>query len=88
MNFSAEPGRKRLGFFLKGGAMSLTQDQVNEFTGKGFIVIKGFFNPDEIEKVSAWLDELRDRQPAQGEEAEYYETSPVGGKNSLARIEK
>ena len=68
--------------------MLLTQDQVNEFKGKGFIATKGFFNPDEIEKVSAWLDELRDRQPAQGEEAEYYETSPVGGKNILARIEK
>lgn len=67
--------------------MSLTQEQVNEFKEKGFIVIKGFFSPDEMAKVSAWLDELRDREPAEGEEAKYYETSPISGENILVRIE-
>jgi ectoine hydroxylase-related dioxygenase (phytanoyl-CoA dioxygenase family) len=67
--------------------MSLTQEQVREFKEKGFIVIKGFFGPDEMAKLSAWLDELRDRQPAEGEEAKYFETSPISGENILVRIE-
>ena len=67
--------------------MSLTQEQVNEFKEKGFIVIKGFFRPDEMAKFSAWLDELRDKQPAEGEEAKYYETSPISGESILVRIE-
>jgi ectoine hydroxylase-related dioxygenase (phytanoyl-CoA dioxygenase family) len=67
--------------------MSLTQEQVSEFEEKGFIVIKSFFGPDEMAKLSAWLDQLRDRQPAEGEEAKYFETSPISGENILVRIE-
>lgn len=67
--------------------MSLTQEQVEAFKEKGFIVIKGFFTTAEILKLSAWLDGLRDRQPAEGREAKYYETSPISGKNILVRIE-
>ena len=67
--------------------MSLTQERVNEFKKKGFIVIKGFFSPDGMAKISSWLDELRDRQPAEDEEAKYYETSPISGENILVRVE-
>ncbi len=67
--------------------MSLTEEQMKEFTDKGFIVIKGFFSPDEMAKISPWLDELRDKQPAKGEEAKYYETSPISGENILIRVE-
>ncbi len=67
--------------------MSLTLEQVNQFKEKGFIVVRGFFSPGEMAKVSAWLDELRDRQPAEGAEAKYFETSPISGENILVRIE-
>jgi len=67
--------------------MSLTQNQVDEFNQRGFVVIKGFFSPDELAKLSAWSDELRNKQPAEGEEAKYYETSPVTGETILVRIE-
>ncbi len=67
--------------------MSLTQDQVDEFKENGFIVVKGFFSPDEMANISIWLDELLNKQPAEGEEAKYYETSPVSGENILVRIE-
>jgi 2-aminoethylphosphonate dioxygenase len=89
MKLPAEPGKKRTGSIASGGvcAMSLTQGQINEFKEKGFIVIKGFFSPTDMEKVSAWLDELRDRSPDEGEEAKYYETSPISGENILVRIE-
>ena len=67
--------------------MALTQGQVNTFKGKGFFVIKGFFNPSEVAQISAWLDELRDKQPASGGEAKYYEISPISDENILVRIE-
>lgn len=67
--------------------MSLTQEQVKEFKEKGFVVVRSFYKPDEISKVSVWLDDLRDRQPAESQEAKYYETSPVNGRNILVRIE-
>ncbi len=67
--------------------MSLTQAQVNDFKNRGFIVIKGFFSPDEVASISSWLDELRDKEPAEGEEAKYFETSPISGENVLVRIE-
>ncbi len=67
--------------------MPLTREQVTEFKEKWSIVIKGFFGPPEMAKISAWLDELRDKQPAGGEEAKYYETSPISGENFLVRIE-
>ncbi len=51
--------------------MPLTREQVTEFKEKGFIVIKGFFSPPEMAKISARLDDLRDKQPAVGEEAKY-----------------
>jgi|TARA_B100000315_G_scaffold256034_1_gene300998 ectoine hydroxylase-related dioxygenase (phytanoyl-CoA dioxygenase family) len=67
--------------------MSLTQEQVNTFKEKGFVVIKGFFDGVEMAKVSAWLDELVTKQPGAGEEAKYYETSSISGDSILVRIE-
>jgi len=67
--------------------MSLTPEHVQEYTDKGFVVFGGFFKADETARISAWLDELRDKEPAPGEEAKYYETSPLNGENILVRIE-
>ena len=67
--------------------MSLTPEQVQEYTDKGFIVVGGFFKPEEMVRISTWLDELRDKEPAPGEEAKYYEASPISGENILVRIE-
>lgn len=65
----------------------LSHKQKNEFTAKGFIVIKDFFGKKEMEKVSAWLDELRARLPGEGKEAMYYEKSPATGEDLLVRAE-
>ena len=67
--------------------MILTEEQRNEFNDKGFIVIKGFFDEGVMKKVSAWLDELRDKTPNKGEEAKYYERSTLNGENILIRVE-
>ena len=67
--------------------MILTEEQTKRFKDKGFIVLKSFFDKSVMDKVSAWLDELRDKQPDRNEEAKYYEKSSNTGENILVRIE-
>jgi len=67
--------------------MFLSEKQTKEFEKRGFIVLKGFFNKTVMNKVSAWLDELRDKNPGENQEAKYYEKSTITGKNILVRIE-
>ena len=67
--------------------MFLSKEQITGFDDKGFVVLEGFLNKEVMGRVSACLDELRDKQPAAGEEAKYYEKSPVTGENILVRIE-
>ena len=67
--------------------MPLTEEQTKEFEEKGFIVLKGFFDKAAMDTVSACLNELRDRPPAEGREAKYYERSSITGENILVRIE-
>lgn len=67
--------------------MFLAEKQTKAFNDRGFIVVKGFFGRDVMDKVCAWLDDLRDRQPARNQEAKYYEQSAVTGDTVLARVE-
>ncbi len=67
--------------------MVLTEQQTREFEEKGFIVLKGFFDKPAMDRVSACLDQLRDKAPAKGQEAKYYEKSSITGENILVRIE-
>ena len=67
--------------------MFLSKEQITGFDDKGFVVSQGFLDKEVMGRVSACLDELRDKQPAAGEEAKYYEKSPVNGENILVRIE-
>ena len=68
-------------------AMFLTEEQIKTFKDKGFVVVKGFFDATVMDRVSALVDGLRDKQPATGEEAKYYEKSTLTGENILVRIE-
>lgn len=67
--------------------MGLTEAQVKEFHDKGFVVVKGFFDEGVIDRVSRWLDELRDKTPEKGLEAKYYEKSSIAGESILVRVE-
>lgn len=67
--------------------MFLCEKQTKEFENRGFIVLKGFFNKAVMNKVSAWLDELRYKHPGENQEAKYYEKSTITGENILVRIE-
>ena len=65
----------------------LSKQRIAEFKSKGFIVVKEFFDAEDIKRISAYLDDLRDQEPEPGNEAMYYETSPTTGESILVRIE-
>jgi ectoine hydroxylase-related dioxygenase (phytanoyl-CoA dioxygenase family) len=67
--------------------MTLSQEQVDRFSEKGFVVLQGFFDKDVIDRLSAWLDELEDQPDLHDHAAKYYEKSPVTGENILVRAE-
>lgn len=67
--------------------MFLTDKQAREFKDIGFIVLKGFFDKDQMDRISMCLDELRDKQAGENEEAKYYEKSSITGENILVRVE-
>jgi 2-aminoethylphosphonate dioxygenase len=67
--------------------MILTEEQKNEFNDKGFIVIKSFFDKEDMDIVSIWLDGLREKLPGESKEAMYYERSLMTDENLLVRVE-
>lgn len=67
--------------------MSLTQEQVKEFQDKGMAVIKGFFDPDAMNKMSDLIEVLQNKTPGNSPDAMYFEKSPINGENVLVRIE-
>lgn len=67
--------------------MILSDAQVDDFSQRGFVVLESFFDRDTMAQVSTWLDDLRDREPAPGQEAKYYERSPLSGETILVRVE-
>jgi ectoine hydroxylase-related dioxygenase (phytanoyl-CoA dioxygenase family) len=67
--------------------MSLSIAQEQDFSTKGFVVNKGVYSPEEIQSISAWLDELRDSNGSDNDIATYYEASPINGETVLVRAE-
>ena len=65
----------------------LTDDQKQTFNEKGFIVLKGFFDNQEITRISDWADELRDKEPLENQEVKYFEKSFLNDDSILVRIE-
>jgi len=68
-------------------AMVLTDTQKQEFKDKGFIVVPGYFNRQQMARISNWLHELKNKNPKPGEEAKYFEQSSITGENVIVRIE-
>jgi len=67
--------------------MRLNESQVAEFRDRGFTVVPGFYSPDEVARLSAWLDQLRDSDGTENDIATYFETSPTSGETVLVRAE-
>jgi ectoine hydroxylase-related dioxygenase (phytanoyl-CoA dioxygenase family) len=67
--------------------MPLTGKQTHEFDDKGFVVLKSFFDKPVMEKISGWLDELRDDEDDEVQGSRFYEKSATTGENILVRVE-
>ena len=67
--------------------MPLAQTEIDEFHRKGFVVVRGLYDAAEIQKVSAWLDELERSDGGDTEVATYFESSPITGETVLVRAE-
>jgi ectoine hydroxylase-related dioxygenase (phytanoyl-CoA dioxygenase family) len=67
--------------------MELTRTEIEQFRKRGFIVKPGFFPADTVRRLSDWLQCLSDGPQTGGQEARYYEKSPVTGDSILVRVE-
>ncbi len=59
--------------------MTLSTEQRRQFEDKGFVVCKGFFDEGMMAKISAWLDDLRDKEDREVHEARFYEKRTITG---------
>ena len=67
--------------------MGLTNEQIQAFQDKGFLVIRNFYDTTTIAAISDWLDALSNKPPGKSEDAMYFEKSPFTGENMLVRVE-
>lgn len=67
--------------------MVLNEDQLGDFRAHGYVVLRKLYSPEEVQKLSVWLDELRDSDGTENEIATYFETSPTTGETVLVRAE-
>jgi ectoine hydroxylase-related dioxygenase (phytanoyl-CoA dioxygenase family) len=67
--------------------MVLNEKQLADFRVHGYVVLREFYSPEEVQRLSVWLDELRDSDGTENEIATYFETSPSSGETVLVRAE-
>ncbi|MEA3413692.1 MAG: phytanoyl-CoA dioxygenase family protein [Pseudomonadota bacterium] len=53
----------------------LTADQLADFGRDGFLVARGFYDRDEIDKITRWVDEIQYWPDTPGKHQRYYEPS-------------
>jgi hypothetical protein len=65
-----------------------TEDQIESFRRDGFAVVRGLLAPEEIERVTGWVDELAALPEIPGKSMFYYEASVLDpDQRVLSRIE-
>jgi hypothetical protein len=77
--FSAEGQNVRNG--------SLSKEQIHSFHRDGFLLLRGFFQPDEALEIAQWADELAGLPETPGKQMMYFESSKTNGARILNRIE-
>lgn len=66
----------------------LTATQLAEFERDGFLLVRGFYPPGEIDRITAWVDEIQGWPDTPGKYQRYYEDSLADGHTRiLNRIE-
>lgn len=69
---------------------AFSEAELQDFRRDGFVVVRSMYSPEEIRRLSAWIDELAAREPVVGRQMVYYEKNlkdPTSPK-ILSRIEK
>ena len=70
--------------------VELTDKEIESFHNNGFLIIRGFYDQNEIKEIRNWVYDYADRKPDEwesGKEMAYFETSKNDGTRILARIE-
>ena len=67
--------------------MPINSDAVAEFSERGFTIVRGVYTPEEVERISAWLEELQNSDGSENDIATYFEASPITGQPVLVRAE-
>jgi len=67
--------------------MILSKQQVKQFQRDGFLLIRALYNPEEIEEISAWTNEVSSAHETPGKTMMYFETSAKDDSRILSRIE-
>ncbi len=66
----------------------LTQEQIDNYNRDGYLIVRGFYNQAQIEKIIAWVKEVQAYPDAPGKYQRYYEESLVEkNKRMLNRLE-
>ena len=65
-----------------------SEGEIGAFQGDGFVVVRGLFDTDEIERIVTWTDEVARWPEARGKHMMYFEESLLEpGKRVLNRLE-
>lgn len=66
----------------------LTAQQIKDFKRDGFVLVKGLYDKDEIQKITTWTDELSHYPEVPGQYMMYFETSKLDdSQRILCRME-
>lgn len=66
---------------------SVGSEAVAAFNDKGFVTASGLYGAAEVQRISDWLDKLKDSDGSENEIATYFEASPINGETVLVRAE-
>ena len=65
----------------------LSKEQIDQFHRDGFLLVRGLYNPAEMEDISRWTDEVSGSPEIAGHYMMYFEPSKQDGSRIISRIE-
>ena len=65
----------------------LSKEQIDQFHRDGFLLVRGMYNPAEMEDISRWTDEVSGSPEIAGHYMMYFEPSKQDGSRIISRIE-
>ncbi|MEJ2533885.1 MAG: phytanoyl-CoA dioxygenase family protein [Gammaproteobacteria bacterium] len=65
----------------------LTPEQVEQFHRDGYLLVRGMYDPGEVEEIARWTEEVAGSPEVPGRDWKYFESSKDDGSRILCRIE-